>query len=558
MRSFQRAGHTWTAHVETGSSLTPRPAREVTFASFMIASSTEFRRAISNMAPFMTESSRPVVAQIYARMKRAVESVLLGDSLRAKVFRGGAWLGAGSVVEQAARFGRNMLLTRLLAPEAFGEMAIVLAAGSMLQSFTDIGVREGLVQHRSGGEDHFVETAWWLGLGRAISLAAVLYAVAPLVARFYGNIELTALLRLSTLGIVLGGASSPRAYVAMKEMKFGKLAAIANMGGICGVAITVVLSFVIRDVWALVIGSCAESAARCAISYLVCPYFPSLRWNKEASRDLLRFSKGLFGLSFLNLIFARADIFVLAKFYSPAELGLYTMAIYLVQTPTTFIMNMLGQTLMPAFSQIQDDVRRTNRVLVQVTTLIWILGLPVLVFVFFCGRSVLTLAYGQRYGSLTGALCLASCVALANLLNGQITTVFYARGIPHLHRSAVAAMAIAMAVAIYPLARWLGPVGGQVACLLAVMVGYVLQVLRVRRLIGLDLTLYSKGFLIATLASMSVVAVSLSGLLLVVLARPVFNITLGIVGCLLAYVIGYAILLRHRIGLSARPLQVEL
>lgn len=63
---------------------------------------------------------------------------------------------------------------------------------------------------------------------------------------------------------------------------------------------------------------------------------PSLRWNKDAARDLLRSSRGLFGLSFLNLIFARADICVLAKLYSPSALGLYTMAIYLVQTPHEF------------------------------------------------------------------------------------------------------------------------------------------------------------------------------------------------------------------------------
>jgi O-antigen/teichoic acid export membrane protein len=66
-------------------------------------------------------------------------------------------------------------------------------------------------------------------------------------------------------------------------------------------------------------------------------------------------------------------------------------------------MNMLGQTLMPAFSQIQGDVRWTNRVLIQVTTLIVMLGLPALAFMFFCGRSVLTLAYEPRYGALAGA-----------------------------------------------------------------------------------------------------------------------------------------------------------
>ena len=507
------------------------------------------------MASYTTDTSPPVVTRKNAGIRRIVESALLGDSLKAKVFRGGVWLGGGNVAEQAARFGRNMILTRLLAPEAFGAMAIVLSVGSLLQSFTDIGVREGLVQNPNGGQDSYVDAAWWLGFGRTFCLAAVLFAAAPLVAKFYGNDALTALLRVSTLGVVLGGASSPRAHVAMKEMKFGRLAAIGNVGGICGVAITVILSFLIRDVWALVIGSCAENAARCVLSFVLCPYVPSLRWNKEATRDLLRFSRGLFGLSFLNLIFARADIFVLAKLYSPAALGLYSMAIYLVQTPANFFMNMLGQTLMPAFSQIQDDVKRTNRILIQTTSLIMVLGLPALAFAFLCGRSLLAMAYGPRYGALSGSLALASCVALLNLANGQITTVFYARGFPQLHRRAVAVMAAAMAVAIYPLSKWLGPVGGQVACLLAVAIGYLLQLVRVRRLTGLNLALYGKGFLVAGMASMAVVAVCLPTRSFAALARPTVNIASGIAGCLLAYAVAYAILLRGQARLSPQPVE---
>ena len=496
-----------------------------------------------------TNRSAPVVTSAYARTRHAVELVLLGDGLKAKVFRGGIWLGSGNAVEQAARFGRNMILTRLLAPEAFGTMAIVLSAISVVQSFTEIGVKEGLIQNPNGGEDHYVNAAWWLALGRAISLAAVLFAVAPFAARFYGNAEITALLRLSTVGIVLGGAFSPRAYVAMRDMKFGKWAVITNAGGICGVAITLVLTLFIRDVWALMIGSCAEIASRCVLSYVLCPYLPSLGWDQQAARSLLRFSRGVFGLSFLNFIFSRADVFVLAKLFSPAALGLYTMAVYLVQVPTGFIMSMLGQTLLPAFSQVQADPGRTNRILIQTTSLIVVLGLPALTFVLFCGRSLLGLTYGTRYAAVAGSLLVAAAVALVNLLNGQITTVFYASGLPEFHRRAVAVMAATMLVMVYPLCKLLGLMGGQAAALLAVIVGYILQIARVRKLTGLNLTSYGKGFVLSGL-SMSAVAVCLLIHPFAALAHPVANIACGILGCLLAYLLAAAVLLRGHKQLS--------
>jgi PST family polysaccharide transporter len=365
------------------------------------------------------------------------------------------------------------------------------------------------------------------------------------VARFYGNAELTPLLRFCTLGILLDGISSARAYTALKEMKFHKWAIIGNVGGICGVGITVVLSFFIRGVWALMIGACAESAARCTLSYIICPYFPSRGWNQEAARDLLRFSKRLFGLSFLNLIFARADIFVLAKLFSPAALGLYTMAIYLAQTPTGFIMNMLGQTLLPALSQIQGDTKRTNRILIRVTSMIALLGLPALAFVFFCGRSLLTLVYGSRYAMAAVPLTLACCVALFNIENGQLTIVFYARGLPQLHRRCVVITAIVMSGLIYPFSKWLGLAGGQLACLIAIVAGYLFQIARTRRLIRLDLAEYANTFFLPTLVSFSVVAICLVTHLFAPLVRPLPNIMFGIVGCVLAYSLSLIVLFRN-------------
>jgi O-antigen/teichoic acid export membrane protein len=212
---------------------------------------------------------------------------------------------------------------------------------------------------------------------------------------------------------------------------------------------------------------------------------------------------------------------------------------------------------MPAFSQIQDNAERTNRILTQVTTAIMVLGLPALAFVLFCGRSLLTLSYGHRYGALSASLLLASGVALVNLLNGQVTTVFYARGYPQLHRLAVGAMAAAMVIMVYPLAKWLGPLGGQVACLLAVIVGYVIQLARVRHITGLSLARYGSGFLLAALAFLTVAAMGLGARPFAVLTRPVANIVIGVLGCLVAYTLAGVLFLRNQRDGAPAVLRIE-
>jgi lipopolysaccharide exporter len=457
------------------------------------------------------------------------------EGLKRTVFRGGAWLGAGSFVEQAVRFGRNMLLTRLLAPEAFGTMAIILSATTLIQVLAEVGAREALIQSPRGTEDGHVGAAWWMSVGRSLSIYAVIFAAAPLISRFYGNAELAALARVATLSIVFDGLMSPRAIVAQKEMKFSKWALINNGGGVLGVVITVLLSYFLRDVWALAIGYGSENAARCILSYVLCPYRPRFFIDLSALRELWQFSRGLFGLALLNLIFTRTDIFVLAKLYPAAKLGLYSMAIYLVQTPTVFLAGILSQTLLPALSRIQNDHERMNRILLQVTRASLMLGLPALVFVGFCGRSLLTLIYGQRYSLAATALALAACASFLNILNVQLTLMFYAKGEPALHRRSVAAMAAIVLLLIYPLAKYCGLWGGQLACLVAVVVGYLLQVERIRKVTGLRLADYGKTFVIPAAASLVIVAIWLATGHVGALAQPAPNLILGGLACLLAY-----------------------
>jgi O-antigen/teichoic acid export membrane protein len=471
----------------------------------------------------------------YESARTKVSGLLTGEALRAKAMRGGAWLGGGSVAEQAMRLGRNMILTRLLAPSAFGAMAIVMSSSAIVGALTEVGVRQAVIQNPRGHEKEYLDAGWWLGLGRALITYLIIFAMAPLVAHFYGFADLSALLRITLLGTLFDGAMSPRSALAQKHMKLGRWMVISNGGGICGVILTVVLSFLIRDVWALAFGFASESAFRCLLSYILYPGFPSFSWKRDVVRDLYGFSKQAFGLSFLNLIFSRADIFVLGKLYPATELGLYSMGVALILTPSTFITNMLGQTLFPAFTHVQDDKERINRILIEVTSWIVLVGLPGVAVIWVCGRSLLSVLYGARYVAAAAPLAVAAAVVFLNLLNVVITCIFTAVGRPALHRRAVAASAVVMLIAIYPACKLLGTVGGQVAALLAIAVSYFLQVIRMRELTGLNLLRYGKTILPAALASAGILAAGYGFRLFGLATGPIANMTVGAGACIVAY-----------------------
>jgi O-antigen/teichoic acid export membrane protein len=466
-----------------------------------------------------------------------IGDLLLGDALRAKAMRGGAWLGTGSVAEQALRFARNMLLARILAPGAFGTMAIVLSSASLVDVLTDVGMSTAIIQSPRGSEPAYFNASWWLGLCRAILSYSIIFAVAPWISRFYGRPEISALFRVTLLSVLFSGAMSPRAVLAQKEMKLGRWAAITNGGGICGVILTVVLSFYMRDVWALAIGYCGENVFRFLLSYALCPGAPLLHFDWSAAKELLTFSRGIFGLAILSLVIARADVFVLGRLYPLAALGLYTMAITLVTTPSTFFTNMLRQTLMPALASVQDDEQRVNRILLEVTSWLLLLGMPAAVLISLSAPSLLRLAYGARYVAAAGPLSVASAVVFLIVLNEMLTTVLFAMGRPALHRHAVVITAVVMLIAIYPACKFRGPVGGQIAALLAVSVGYLYQLILLRSVTGLSLLRYGSAFVPPALGSAAMLAIVLGGRSLGLTVRPATNMALCVASCLVAYAI---------------------
>jgi O-antigen/teichoic acid export membrane protein len=474
-----------------------------------------------------------------------IKTFVGGGQLRAKALKGGTLLGIGSVVAQFTRFGRNIILTRLLAPGSFGIMAIVLSVSSMMDSFTEIGIKEAIIQNENGHEDRYINSAWWLSFVRSLFIYGLIFICAPRVASFYHNPTLTSLMRVALLSVVFNGAMSPRAFVALKLMNFKKWTCIVYGSNIAGTVITVTLTFVLRSVWALAIGFAAEYAMLCVISYILCPFRPSYKIHKDSAHDLLRFSQGVFGLSFLNLIFTRTDIFVLGRMISADQLGYYTIAANLAQVPASFAMNWLVQILMPLFSHLKQDYVRINNTFAKVTSTIVILFIPALLFVVLTGRTLLSVLYGPRYASAYWPLVVAVLIAFVNMANGQITTVLYASGKPQLHRICVTIMAIVMIVLIYPAVRIWGTTGAQLAGLVAIMVGYTVQIGQIKSLTGFRFSQYGRRFMISLAGGLCVFVMAMIARSSMQLVGPLVSVIYGMGAAILALAVSVFVTVRE-------------
>jgi O-antigen/teichoic acid export membrane protein len=197
---------------------------------------------------------------------------------------------------------------------------------------------------------------------------------------------------------------------------------------------------------------------------------------------------------------------------------------------------------MPAFAEIQADKNKINTTILNVTAMIAFFGIPLCTYAALYGGDLLRLAYGSEYVEIATPFAIIFGTSVLQTVGVPIVTFYLAIGQPALHRSFTAIRAATMLVLIYPAIENFGLIGAATTGLIAMTLGYLVQVLWVRALISFDLRRYGVIFLQALGASGCVVA---SWLITHHIApgQIWFNLIPGIIGCLVAYMLSLRIFL---------------
>jgi len=413
------------------------------------------------------------------------------EQQRGHAVRGGTLLAAGAIVERVARLGRNMVLARLIAPDQFGVMAIVLAVIALFEAITEVGVAQAVIQNKSGDTPEFLNVAWWFGLARGLILLAIALPLAPLVASMYDMPELTNLLLVAPLTTVFAGATSPRIYALQRQFRFGATLWTTQGAGLIATAATIVLGFQLQNVWALMLGTVFESFTRFVLSFAICPIRPSIHLDPVARRQLLRFSRGMAGLSLLTFVVMQADTFVLGRVVTAEELGLYTMAISLAAFPLMVFSKVVQPLVVPVFAEVQDRLPELRAQLLQLSRLVWLFGLPLATIMTSCATPILTLVYGRpEFARVAPAFSLYSYFVVVYMASMVSFSVYLAIGRPERQRVVTVVRAGVVLGLMYPLSLWLGSTGAALSLLIALVTAMLIQLFNLRRVIGQPILAY--------------------------------------------------------------------
>lgn len=237
------------------------------------------------------------------------------------------WATSGYGIVQAIRFASNLVLTRMLAPELFGIMILVISLRTGIELFTDIGVAQNVISNRNSRDPRFYNTAWTLQVIRGLLLALLSFAFLPIISQMYDQEKLHGILPFVSLFFLITGFVSIGLPLAVKAMAT-KRTAIFEISSTLMAAIALIgCAWVRPDIWGLLIGNMIASFLPAVISYLVMPDIKHrFVLDRQYVREIVGFGKWVFVSSIVYFLATNFDRLMLAKYVSFTMLGIYGIA----------------------------------------------------------------------------------------------------------------------------------------------------------------------------------------------------------------------------------------
>ena len=353
-----------------------------------------------------------------------------GSSIMARAARGSAVSGLGYIGGQGLRLASNLILTRLLFPEAFGLMALVTMVVVGVAMMTDLGLVPSIMQSKRGDDPKFLETAWSVKLIMHGFYFVTLCLLAAPMARFYDEPQLAQLIPAVAVAVLIGGLVAPNLEHAARHIRPGP-GVIADMGSqSVALTYTAIHAWLTGSVWALPMGQIVGSVARVVITRVILPG-PAIRpqWDRAALRELFGFGKWIMLGSLSGFLLGQGDKAILGKYLTMEMLGIYNIGFFLAAFPQALARHICGATMIPIYRESPPHASAQN--FATVRRMRFILSGTVLEMIAVMGLGgplLVSFLYDARYAEAGQIVSLIACTQIAHMIGMTYPSAALAAG----------------------------------------------------------------------------------------------------------------------------------
>ena len=330
----------------------------------------------------------------------------------------------------------NMVLARLLTPEAFGIVTTLTMIITFAEIFTEAGFQKFLIQHEFANDqdrEDSTNVAFWSNLIMSLAIWGIIAIFSEPLAKLVGNPGLGYVLIIACASIPLAAFSSIQMALYKRDLDFKTLFKVRLVGILVPIFVTIPLALWLRSFWALVLGTLAQNVVNAVLLTVFSKWKPRFYYSIQKLREMLSFTIWSMIEQVSIWLTNYVDVFIVGTVLSQHYLGLYKTSSTLVGQIMGLITAATTPILFSSLSRLQNDEDEFRRMFYSFQKIVGLLVIPLGVGIFCFSDFVTSVLLGDQWMEASGFIGLWGLTSsLTIVLSHYASEVYRAKGRPKL------------------------------------------------------------------------------------------------------------------------------
>ena len=262
----------------------------------------------------------------------------------------------------------SIIQARLLAPEVFGQLSLLLVFTDLSLTVVDGGLNSALVQSKEVKERDY-STVFIITLGLTAVMIVLLYFAAPLIAGYYQSPALIMPLRFYSLSMFFSAFNSIQVARMQREMRFREMMYCSLAATLTAGTLGIAMAYKGAGLWALVGYYFSHIAVTCIAMFCTDRWIPRGKFSKDSAKRLYGFGIKMLASSMITTIYNDIRPLIIGKKFSTADLGYYERGQRFSTTVSRNLDTAVQSVMFPVMAQAQDDKKQVRAMLRRAQTM---------------------------------------------------------------------------------------------------------------------------------------------------------------------------------------------
>ena len=337
------------------------------------------------------------------------------------------WVSLSQAARVVSQLVSMTVLARLLAPEAYGLMALAAIVTNLAYLFRDMGTAAAVIQAKAVSPE-MASTVHWTNVGLGLAIGILIAAGAPVMAHVFREAGLAQVLYLLAFVFPVTGLGVLHQALLERESKFSIVASAEIAAALTGLAVALVLAWRGAGVISLVFQIIVSTLVSTAIIVLRSGFRPGRHWSVEQFKSIARFSGNLSLFNVVLYVSRNADSMVIGRMLGTAALGVYSMAYRVMLFPLQNMTFVASRVLYPIMSRKQGALAEVAALYLKAVGFIAFLTAPLMAGLFALREPFVHVMLGPKWQASAVILAWLAPVGFIQSLVSTTGTVLMARG----------------------------------------------------------------------------------------------------------------------------------